>query len=155
MCHKWSWTPINDNDMPAQQCELHSGLLKVEEYDQIGLYNNCKASWAWPISMCTQHTDVTIDAVAVSADLPRGEARMLAPALMEHMRRCDEILMITANWYDTNYHHRPENELDLTALAAFASHIDQKIAAAPIAISAHWTDCLEVSKGNADGTELS
>ena len=94
--------------------------------------------------MCIQHTDVTIHAVAVSADLPRGEARMLAPALLEHMRPCDEILMMKANWYDTKHHHRHENELDLTALAASASHLDQKIVAAPVAISAHWTDCLEV-----------
>ena len=135
VCHKWSWTPMSDNDVPAQQCELHFGLLTAKEYDQITLYNHCNATWAWPISMCTQHTDVTINAVAVCADLPRGEARM---------RPCDEILMIKASWYDTNHHHRPENELDLTALAAFASHLDQKIAAAPVAISAHWTDCLEV-----------
>ena len=97
------------------------------------------------MSMCIQRTDVTIHAVAVSADLPRGEAKMLAPALMEHMRRCDEILMIGTDYYDMNHHHRPENELNLTALGACASHLDQKIAAAPIAVLAHWTYCLEVS----------
>ena len=80
---------------------------------------------------------------------------MLALPLMEHMRRCDEILMIKANWYDMNHHHRPENELSLTALAEFASFLEQKIAATPTAISAHWTECLEVCQGNADGSELS
>ena len=31
---------MSDNDVPAQQCELHFGLLIVEEYDQITLCNN-------------------------------------------------------------------------------------------------------------------
>ena len=54
--------------------------------------------------MCTWHTDVNVDVVAVGADLLKGEAKRLAQTLMEHMRRCDEILMIKDDHFDTNRH---------------------------------------------------
>ena len=86
--------------------------------------------------------------------MPKGEAKSLAPVLMEHMRQCDEILGIKADYFDINHYHRPENELDLTAIAAFASFLEQTIAATPMAISAHWTEYLEVSEGRTDRKEL-
>ena len=105
-------------------------------------------------SRCTLHPDVDVDAGAVGADLPTGKARRYAPVLMEHIRRCDQILMIEDNYFDTNNNHRPENELNLTALAAFASFIEQGIAALPEATSASWTEWMEESEGDADKAEL-
>lgn len=104
--------------------------------------------------MCIWYTDVNVNVMAVSAGLPKGEARRLAPTLMEHMRQCDEILMIKGDRFDTNHNHRPDNELNLTALAAFASSLEQTIAATPIAISAHWTEQLEVYEGKIDRSEF-
>ncbi|CAK0747915.1 hypothetical protein CVIRNUC_001799 [Coccomyxa viridis] len=87
-------------------------------------------------------------------DLPTGKARRYAPVLLEHIRQCDLILMIEDNYFDTSHNHRPENELNLTALAAFASSLGQSIAAFPAATSASWTEWMEESEGDAGKAEF-
>ena len=104
--------------------------------------------------MCTLHTDLSIDNGAVGADLPKGRVKRYAPVLLEHIRQCDLILMIEDNYFDTNHNHRPENELNLTALAAFASSLGQSIAALPVATTASWTEWMEESEGDAGKAEL-
>lgn len=102
----------------------------------------------------TLQSNLNLDVGAVSADLPTGKARRYAPVLLEHIRQCDLILMIEDNYFDTSHNHRPENELNLTALAAFASSLGQSIAAFPAATSASWTEWMEESEGDAGKAEF-
>ena len=73
---------------------------------------------------------------------------------MEHIRQCNEILMMKDNPFDSNHYCRPENEVNLTALAAFVSFLEQSIAATPVATSASWTEWLEAGEGNPDKAVL-
>ena len=150
-----SWTPRNDNELPVQH-KLKpgpQGRLMIAD-NQRNPVQYLESDLVKKQSGCTLQTESNLDVGAVSADLPTGKARRYAPVLMEHIRQCDLILMIEDNYFDTNNNHRPENELNLTALAAFASFIEQGIAALPEATSASWTEWMEESEGDADKAEL-
>ncbi len=62
-----------------------------------------------------QHKDVEAESSAVGADVPGGGA------LLEQIDQCDTILGQKASWFDPNDYQRPDHEVDLSAIAAFAA----------------------------------
>ena len=150
-----SWTPRNDNELPVQH------KLKPGPQGRLVIADNrrnpvqcLESNLVKKQSGRTLQSELNLDLRAVSADLPTGKARRYAPVLLEHIRQCDLILMIEDNYFDQNHNHRPENELNLTALAAFASSLGQSIAAFPEATSASWTEWMEESEGDAGKAEF-